>query len=67
MSKFAKDNSTFFEFNPTKCFVKLLAHALLLRSMKEETREREIQLFDLIQVAEEFVSGFVIVMFGSCV
>jgi len=27
--------------------------------MKREIREREIQLFDLIHVAEEFVSGFV--------
>jgi len=27
----------------------------------------EIQLFDIIGVAEEFVSGFVAVMLGSCV
>jgi len=45
----------------------VLGHALLLRSMKGEIREREIQLFDLIQVAEEFISGFVTVMLGSCV
>lgn len=43
----------------------LLGHELLLqRSMKEEIREREIQLFYLIQVAEIIV--FVVVM-RSCI
>jgi len=35
--------------------------------MKAEIRLGEIQLFDFIQVVEEFVSGFVAVMLGSCV
>jgi len=40
---------------------------VLRRSMKEEIREKEIQLIDLIQVAEKFVSGYIVVVLGSCV
>jgi len=35
--------------------------------MKEEIREKEIQLIDLIQAAEKSVSGYIVVVWGSYV